>query len=228
MIVRVLSALTCAVLMSFVTTTAEARVENGDQTPSAFRNSTAKPDQARNFKAGTIVLALATTSDVALGTSSLTKKNYTPRLSSNRSGSKKTSYKSSKKKSYASSGKKKSYASGRRKTRHASGGSDGGSSRSCLQASARSLLNRIESKFGSVEIVSTCRPGAVIATSGKPSKHRNGMAIDFSAGGRKAAIVQWLIANHHSGGIMTYRDMNHIHVDVGSHFVSLGANSGHG
>ena len=53
-------------------------------------------------------------------------------------------------------------------------------------------------------------------------------AIDFSAGGRKAAIVQWLIANHHSGGTMTYRDMDHIHVDVGYHFVSLGANSGRG
>lgn len=104
----------------------------------------------------------------------------------------------------------------------------GGTSRSCLTSAARDLLNRIESRFGAVSIVSTCRPGAVIATSGKPSKHRNGQAIDFDAGSRKREIVQWLIANHHSGGTMTYRDMSHIHVDIGYHFVKLGANSGHG
>lgn len=106
--------------------------------------------------------------------------------------------------------------------------SGGGASRGCLTAAARGLLNRIESKFGPVSIVSTCRPGAVIATTGKPSKHRNGQAIDFDAGSRKGAIVQWLIANHHSGGTMTYRDMGHIHVDVGYRFVKLGAHSGHG
>ena len=105
---------------------------------------------------------------------------------------------------------------------------DGGSSRSCLSSAARGLLNRIEAQFGAVEIVSTCRPGAVIAGSGKPSLHRHGQAIDFSAGSRKGAIVNWLIANHHSGGTMTYRDMNHVHVDIGYHFVSLGANSRRG
>ena len=102
----------------------------------------------------------------------------------------------------------------------------GGASRSCLQPQARGLLNRIESQFGAVSIVSTCRPGAVIATSGKPSKHRYGLAIDFSAGSRKGAIVNWLIKNHHSGGTMTYRGMNHIHVDIGHRFVSLASNSG--
>lgn len=104
----------------------------------------------------------------------------------------------------------------------------GGTSRSCLQPQARALLNRIESQFGSVSLVSTCRAGAVIATSGKPSKHRYGLAIDFDAGARKGAIVNWLIKNHHSGGTMTYRDMSHIHVDIGARFVSLGANSGRG
>lgn len=109
---------------------------------------------------------------------------------------------------------------------HSHGG--GGASRSCLAAPAKALLNRIEAQFGSVTLVSTCRPGAVIATSGKPSKHRNGMAIDFDAGSRKAAVVSWLVANHHSGGTMTYRDMSHIHVDIGYRFVSLGARSGRG
>jgi hypothetical protein len=35
--------------------------------------------------------------------------------------------------------------------------------------------------------------------------------------------VSWLIANHKSGGTMTYRGMSHIHVDIGYHFVSLGS-----
>jgi hypothetical protein len=114
-----------------------------------------------------------------------------------------------------SSGKRHAHA-------HSHGGA--GTSRACLQASARALLNRIESQFGTVQIVSTCRPGAVIAGSGKPSKHRYGLAVDFNApAGKKGAIVQWLIKNHHSGGTMTYAGMNHIHVDVGSRFVSLGA-----
>lgn len=107
---------------------------------------------------------------------------------------------------------------------HSHGGGGGGTSRACLQSSAKALLSRIESNFGAVQIVSTCRPGAVIAGSGKPSKHRYGLAIDFNApSGKKGAIVQWLIKNHHSGGTMTYAGMNHIHVDVGARFVSLGA-----
>lgn len=98
----------------------------------------------------------------------------------------------------------------------------GGTSRSCLSSEARSILNRIESRFGSVGIVSTCRPGAKIAGSGRPSRHASGNAIDFNAPkGKKSEVVKWLIANHHSGGIMTYSGMNHIHVDVGYRFVSL-------
>jgi hypothetical protein len=116
---------------------------------------------------------------------------------------------------YAYSKSKKRYA---RSGGHSHGG---GTSRTCLTSAASALLGRIEATFGPVQIVSTCRPGAVIAGSGKPSKHRYGQAIDFNAGGRKAAIVNWLIANHHSGGTMTYAGMNHIHVDIGYHFVKL-------
>lgn len=120
------------------------------------------------------------------------------------------------------SGKRKSASLKSRSITRAS--RSAGTSRTCLQASARALLNRIESQFGAVQIVSTCRPGAVIAGSGKPSKHRYGLAIDFNApAGKKGAIVQWLIKNHRSGGTMTYAGMNHIHVDVGPRFVSLGA-----
>ena len=96
-----------------------------------------------------------------------------------------------------------------------------GTSRSCLTSAARNLLSRIEQKFGKMEIVSTCRPGATIAGSGRPSRHASGNAIDFNAGSRKGAVVRWLVENHHSGGTMTYSGMDHIHVDIGPHFVSL-------
>lgn len=125
----------------------------------------------------------------------------------------------------AKSKKRYGYRNAKSKKRYArSGGhshSGGGTSRSCLTSEARALLGRIEANFGAVSIVSTCRPGAIIAGTSKPSKHRYGQAIDFNAGGRKAAIVRWLIANHHSGGTMTYAGMNHIHVDIGYRFVKL-------
>lgn len=93
--------------------------------------------------------------------------------------------------------------------------------RNCLSAAARALLETIEAKFGPVRAVSTCRPGARIAGTGRISRHASGNAIDFDAGDRKEAIVGWLVANHHNGGTMTYADMDHIHVDIGPHFVSL-------
>lgn len=95
--------------------------------------------------------------------------------------------------------------------------------RSCLSAQARALLDTIEAKFGAVHLVSTCRRGATIAGTRRPSRHASGNAIDFDAGERKAAIVAWLAANHRTGGTMTYGDMNHIHADIGHHFVSLAA-----
>jgi uncharacterized protein YcbK (DUF882 family) len=98
--------------------------------------------------------------------------------------------------------------------------------RACLEPAARALLDRIEARFGAMRIVSTCRSGARIAGTGRVSKHATGEAIDFDAGERKAEVVRWLVANHTSGGTMTYADMSHIHVDVGQHFVALGARSG--
>ena len=93
--------------------------------------------------------------------------------------------------------------------------------RACLTPAARSLLNRIEQNFGPVQVVSTCRPGALIAGTARPSRHSSGNAVDFKAGPRKAVILEWLIANHTSGGIMTYAGMEHIHVDIGPRFISL-------
>jgi uncharacterized protein YcbK (DUF882 family) len=128
------------------------------------------------------------------------------------------------------SGRKSKYRSGRRvknrgfTNRNYKGGS--GTSTSCLTSSAQNLLSRIRSQFGNVQIISTCRPGARIAGSGRPSKHASGQAIDFRVPGRKAEVVRWLTANHRSGGTMTYRDMDHVHVDVGSRFVALNRPSG--
>jgi Peptidase M15 len=96
-----------------------------------------------------------------------------------------------------------------------------GTSRSCLTSAARGILQQIESRFGAMKIISTCRAGATIAGSGRPSRHASGNAIDFDAGSKKSAVVRWLSANHHAGGTMTYPGMSHVHVDIGSHFVSL-------
>jgi hypothetical protein len=105
---------------------------------------------------------------------------------------------------------------------HSSHGSRG-TSRACLTSAARAILSRIEQNFGRMQIVSTCRPGARIRGTGRVSRHASGNAIDFNAGSRKGAVVRWLIANHRSGGTMTYAGMSHIHVDIGHHFVSLGS-----
>ncbi len=104
----------------------------------------------------------------------------------------------------------------------------GGGNRRGLTSAMLALLDRIESKFGPVNVISGYRPGARIATTGRISRHASGNAADIDAGSRKGAIVKWLIANHKSGGTMTYADMSHIHVDIGQHFVSLGAYSGRG
>ena len=98
--------------------------------------------------------------------------------------------------------------------------------RGCLRPAARALLDRIEAQFGPMQLISTCRPGARIAGSGRISKHASGEAIDFNAGRRKGEVVRWLIANHKSGGTMTYAGMSHIHVDVGQHFVALNSGGG--
>jgi hypothetical protein len=93
--------------------------------------------------------------------------------------------------------------------------------RKCLTKPAHELLDKIEARFGPVRVISTCRPGARIAGTGRISRHASGNAVDFDAGSRKGAIINWLVANHKTGGTMTYPDMSHIHIDIGQHFVSL-------
>jgi hypothetical protein len=98
---------------------------------------------------------------------------------------------------------------------------DKGAPRKCLSQPAHELLDKIEARFGPVKVISTCRPGARIAGSGRISRHASGNAVDFDAGSRKGAIINWLVANHKTGGTMTYPSMSHIHIDIGHHFVSL-------
>jgi len=100
--------------------------------------------------------------------------------------------------------------------------------RKCLKPEIRALLEKVEDLFGPVEVISTCRPGATIAGTGRPSRHASGNAVDFEAGSKKAQILNWLVANNHAGGTMTYSDMSHIHIDYGPHFVSLAPSRGGG
>jgi len=98
---------------------------------------------------------------------------------------------------------------------------DKGAPRKCLTPAVHAVLDQVEARFGPVKVISTCRPGARIAGSGRISRHASGNAVDFDAGSRKGAIINWLVANHKTGGTMTYPDMSHIHIDIGQHFVSL-------
>ncbi len=100
-------------------------------------------------------------------------------------------------------------------------GSRTGPSLACLSPAVHALFDQIQEKFGPMQVISTCRPGATIAGSGRPSKHASGNAVDFNAGAKKTEVIAWLVANHKTGGTMTYADMDHVHIDIGPHFVSL-------
>jgi hypothetical protein len=90
-------------------------------------------------------------------------------------------------------------------------------SRSCLTTDTRALLEQAEAHFGvTFTLVSTCRPGAVIAGTNHPSEHRYGKAVDLLVprGTSKAEVVKWFYA-HARGVIMTYARMKHVHFDTG-------------
>jgi hypothetical protein len=95
--------------------------------------------------------------------------------------------------------------------RHVHGGAS--ASRACLTADTRRVLSGLEARFGSVRVISTCRPGAVIAGSGRPSQHRYGKAVDFVPNGNRAAMMAWLRSNA-NGAVITYAS-GHIHFDTG-------------
>ena len=86
----------------------------------------------------------------------------------------------------------------------------------CLPGDVKSALWQIQKKFGSIQVVSTHRPGARIAGSGRQSYHASCRAVDFKApSGKHGAVVSWLKSNF-SGGVGTYScSMHHIHIDNG-------------
>lgn len=86
----------------------------------------------------------------------------------------------------------------------------------CMPASLAAKLNQIRAKFGPVQVVSTHRPGARIAGSGRPSYHASCRAVDFNPPrGKYRQVLAWLKANH-NGGVGSYScGMHHIHIDTG-------------
>ena len=88
-------------------------------------------------------------------------------------------------------------------------------SESCLPGSLKSRLAQVRKNFGSIQVVSTHRPGATINGSGKRSYHATCRAVDFvPPSGKYSKVTRWLYANH-EGGVGTYTCMNHIHIDNG-------------
>ncbi len=90
------------------------------------------------------------------------------------------------------------------------------SSTNCLPGTLKRQVNKLESRFGRIRIISTFRRGARIAGSGRRSRHASCAAIDFKAAkGQHSRVVRWLRSNHR-GGLGTYScAMHHIHIDNG-------------
>jgi len=88
---------------------------------------------------------------------------------------------------------------------------------SCVPSELRQTLSEIESRFGRVQVISTNRPGAKVAGTGRRSKHADCRAVDFTPPrGKYQEVAAWLKQNHH-GGVGTYScGMHHIHIDNGS------------
>ncbi len=86
----------------------------------------------------------------------------------------------------------------------------------CLPASLKNTIAKLNRKFGRIKIISSHRPGARIAGSGRMSYHASCRAVDFHPPkGKYRAVVAWL-KKHHRGGLGTYScGMHHIHIDNG-------------
>ncbi len=94
----------------------------------------------------------------------------------------------------------------------------------CLKPDTRSILRSVQSKFKGVKVISTCRKGATIAGTKRPSYHRWGMAVDISVPrGQKQAVVNYLKTQPVL--VMTYHNMGHIHFNTGQKGVITGANA---
>jgi uncharacterized protein YcbK (DUF882 family) len=86
----------------------------------------------------------------------------------------------------------------------------------CVPAEIKLLLDDVERHFGQVQVISTHRPGAIVAGTGRRSKHADCRAVDFiPARGKYREVADWL-KQVHEGGVGTYScGMQHIHIDNG-------------
>lgn len=83
-----------------------------------------------------------------------------------------------------------------------------------MPSSVANKLKEVERKFGKVVILSSCRPGAVVKKSGRPSMHRYCRAVDFNPPRGKYRLVANYLKATWRGGVGTYSGRhNHIHID---------------
>ena len=83
-----------------------------------------------------------------------------------------------------------------------------------MPASVANKLRSVESKFGKIRIISSCRPGATVIKTGRPSMHRYCRAVDFNPPRGKYRQVARYLKTTWGGGVGTYSGrFNHIHID---------------
>ena len=83
-----------------------------------------------------------------------------------------------------------------------------------MPVSVANKLRVVESKFGKIRILSSCRPGATVRKTGRPSMHRYCRAVDFNPPRGKYRQVARYLKTTWGGGVGTYSGrFNHIHID---------------
>jgi uncharacterized protein YcbK (DUF882 family) len=83
-----------------------------------------------------------------------------------------------------------------------------------MPVSVANKLRVVESKFGKIRISSSCRPGATVRKTGRPSMHRYCRAVDFNPPRGKYRQVARYLKTTWGGGVGTYSGrFNHIHID---------------
>lgn len=83
-----------------------------------------------------------------------------------------------------------------------------------MPVSVANKLHSVETKFGKIRILSSCRPGAIVRKSGRPSMHRYCRAVDFNPPRGKYRQVARYLKTTWGGGVGTYSGrFNHIHID---------------
>lgn len=89
----------------------------------------------------------------------------------------------------------------------------------CVPGPLQQVLAEVQQKFGPVSILSTHRPDAVVAGTGRPSLHRQCRAVDFRISGSRRAVIAFLRQDPRVQGLGIYRS-GHIHIDNGPYRVT--------